>query len=417
MRFLRGFFVILFIGFSSSWSVFAQKLGDELIQTRLAALKPQLELVYHPEVKKFIEEYLANPDKTREIIGASKYYFPMIERTFKIKSVPADLKYLAVVASDLQPQANNASGNSGIWMMAYNVSKMYKLKVTTYIDERRDPIKSTQISASHFRDLFSIYKSWPLAIAAYGCSPVTLNKCIRMAGNSLYFWDVYNYLPTTCRDLYPRYVAAVYVMNYYKEHGIKSVLPDIYEDVDTVVVNKWLSFQQISSTLGVSIEDLRKLNPEFKKDVIPFNLDGYVIKLPKSKGKMFYLLNDTVYRNINPTDFTPVEIRKVPEKEADSAITEEEKESKIIKHGQAEKENTFDKKRVFYVVKKGDNLADIADWFDVSAAEIKSWNKLRKQQVNKGKKLTIWVKASKTGYYKRINSMSLKQKKKLKRKD
>jgi membrane-bound lytic murein transglycosylase D len=206
-------------------------------------------------------------------------------------------------------------------------------------------------------------------------------------------------------------------MNYYKEHGIKSVLPDIYEDIDTVVVNKWLSFQQISSTLGVSIEDLRKLNPEFKKDVIPFNLDGYVIKLPKSKGKLFYLLNDTVYRNINPTEFTPVEIRKIPENEADSALIEEEKASRKIKQRQAEKENSFDKKRVFYTVKKGDNLADIADWFDVSAADIKSWNKLRKQQVNKGKKLTIWVKASKTGYYKRINSMSLKQKKKLKRKD
>ncbi len=417
MRICKGYTLLFCTSLLICISSIAQKTTDEIIQSRLTTLKPQVEFLYRPEIKKFIDEYLANPDKTREIIGASKYYFSIIEHTFKQKSIPADLKYLAVVASELQPQSNNANGNSGIWMMAYNVSKMYKLKVTTYVDERRDPIKSTHTIATHFKDLYSIYKSWPLAIAAYGCSPVTLNKCIRMAGNSLYFWDIYNYLPTACRDLYPRYVAAVYVMNYYREHGIKSILPNVYEDIDTVVVNKWLSLQQISSTLDVPIDDLRKLNPEFKKDIIPYNIDGYIIKLPKIKGKLFYLLNDTVYKQINPSEFTPVEIIKTTKKLNDTALVQEEKPSNKTIEKQEKNENTFDKKRVFYTVKKGNNLADIADWFDVPSKDIISWNKLKKQQVNKGQKLTIWVRASKTGYYKRINTMSNKQKKKLKHKD
>ena len=111
----------------------------------------------------------------------------------------------------------------------YQVSKMYKLKVNTYVDERRDPIKSSQVAAQHFKDLFSIYKSWPLAIAAYGCSPVQLNKSIHGAGNSLYFWDIYKVMPSYCRDLYPKVIATVYILNYYKEHGIKIIEPINYQ--------------------------------------------------------------------------------------------------------------------------------------------------------------------------------------------
>ncbi|MCU0422615.1 MAG: LysM peptidoglycan-binding domain-containing protein [Bacteroidia bacterium] len=388
-----------------------ESANEQLYIQRLSGLKAQVDVTYHPEVRKHIDAYLANPEKTREIVGLSKMYFPMLDRVLRGKSVPGDLKYLAVALSELDPLVQASSGASGIWLMSYQVSKMYKLKVNSYVDERKDQTKSSFTAATHLKDLYSIYRQWPLVIAAYANSPVVLNKAIRMAGNSMNYWDIYPFLPEGTREAYPKFIAAAYICNFYREHGVKPSAPSLLIETDSVLVNKWLSFQQISSTLDIPIEQLRRLNPTFKKDVIPYNLDGYIIRLPKSKGKHFDLLKDSVYKPLpNPTEFTPVAIQKTG---IDS--------SKSSKTGPPEtkpKEQTnFDKKRVYYVVKKNDKLSDVADWFDVTVFEVKSWNKLKSNQLKSGQKLTIWVKQSKTGYYKRINGMSPAQKKKLKKKD
>jgi len=400
------------------FQIFAQ---DQVYIQRLAALRSQTELIYNPEVKKHIEYYIQNPAKTRDLIALSKYYFPILEKHLRSKGLPTDLKYLAVSSSELNPTFSNANGASGIWTMSYTVSKMYKLKVNTYVDERRDINKSSAVFAQHFKDLYSIYKQWPLVIGAYGCSPISMNKSIRMAGNSLYYWDIYNYLPTNCRELYPQFVAATYILNYYKEHGIKVTAPDLVYENDSVLVNKWLSLNQIANTLSIDLDELRKLNPMFKKDVITMSADGYYIKIPKNKSKLFYLLNDSVYKLIN-TDVAPIIIQK--EDPQDHTIVVIENPNGVIntnsKKGKIEIEpepKSQKLAKVFYVVKRGDVLSDIADWFDCSNTDIKHWNKLKSNKVQKGKKLTIFVAANKTGYYKRINKMTTKLKKKLKRKD
>lgn len=403
--------VFIFSFLFYSFFAFAQvKPGsEELYQARLATLKSPIDLTYHPQVKKYIDAYLANPEKTREIIGLSKVYFPMIERTLRAKNLPTDLKYLAVSLSELDPLVQNASGASGPWMMTYNVSKMYKLKVNSFVDERKDPKKSTVVAATHFKDLYSIYKQYPLVIASYACSPVMLNKCIRKANNSLYFWDLYPYIPENTRDVYPKFVAATYILNFYKEHGIQPVFPELHAANDSVLVNKWLSFQQISATLDIPLEQLRELNPTFKKDIIPYNLDGYWIFLPRTKGKMFELLKDSVYNPLpKPNDFSPIAIQR------GDSVTVQKGDSTIVVKKETPK---FDKKRVYYTVKSGDVLANVADWFDVTPKEIKSWNKLKSDKLQRGQKLVIWVQSSKTGYYNRINGMSPTQKKKLARKD
>ncbi len=398
---------------------FAQSNTEQLYTQRLASLKSQVELTYNPEVKKHIDAYLSNPEKTRELIGLSKLYFPTLEKTLKQKGAPADLKYLAVALSELNALIQTPSGASGIWLMPYNVSKMYKLKVNSYVDERKDIAKSSGVVATHFKDLFSIYRQWPLAIAAFQATPVMLNKSIRMAGNSMYFWDIYPFIPEQTREAYPKFVAAAYICNFYKEHGIKPTQAAIYSETDSVLVNKWLSFQQISSTLDITIDQLRTLNPIFKKDIIPYNLEGYLVVLPRSKGKFFNLLKDSVYKPlVNPTEFSPVAIQKLVVDSPKGQPTETRPEQKQPTAATIEeKKPVFDKKRVNYTVKKGDVLADVADWFDVSQDEIKSWNKLKSNKLKAKQKLTIWVKQNKTGYYKRINGMSAGQKKKLKRKD
>lgn len=397
---------------------------DQVYIQRLAALRSQTELIYNPEVKKHIEAYIQNPAKVRDLISLSKYYFPILEKQLKAKGLPTDLKYLAVSSSELNPTFVNSNGASGIWTMSYTVSKMYKLKVNTYVDERRDINKSSAVFAQHFKDLFSIYKQWPLVIGAYGCSPISMNKCIRMAGNSLYYWDIFPFLPSNCRELYPQFVAATYILNYYKDHGIKSATADLAYDSDSVLVNKWLSLSQISNTLGVDLDELRRLNPIFKKDIIPMSTDGYYIKIPKAKAKLFYLLSDSVFKPIN-TDVTPIVIQKEePVEQPDHTnvvstnlpenITPPKKKGKVQEEDEPKKQKIV---KVFYVVKRGDVLGDIADWFDCSTSDIKKWNKLKSNNIQKGKKLTLFVDGSKSGYYKRINKMPTKQKKKLKRKD
>lgn len=410
MRGIASFLAAVFI----SIQVFAQAplKGDELYAQRIASIKSQLDLTYNAEVKKYIDQYLENPEKTKEILSLGKIYFPQIEKALKAKNVPSDLKYLAVAVSDLNALASNTYGASGQWMMMYTVSKMYKLKVNSFIDERNDPVKSSVAAATHFKDLYSIYKQWPLAIAAYGCSPVMLNKCIRMANNSLYFWDVYPYIPENSKGLYPKVIATVYIFNYYKEHGLKLPAPTTTVENDSVLVNKWLSFQQISATLDIPLEQLRKMNPVFKKDVIPYNPEGYWIYLPKTKGKQFDLLKDSVYSPLpKMQEFTPVSIQKAPTDT--SAAAPHINESKETTNPQVR----VKKAKVLYTVKKGDNLGDIADWFDADITDVRKWNKIKGNKINSGKQLQLFVDKTKTGYYKRINKMTAAQKKKLKNKD
>lgn len=384
-------------------------LSDELLQSRIASMNSSIELTWHPSVKPFIEDFINNPEKTRELIGRSKYYFPMLEKSLKAKGLPIGLKYLAATASALDPSSVASNGASGIWMMTYAVSKMYKLKVNTYIDERRDPIKASLIAAQHFKDLYSIYKSWPLVIASYGCSPVTLNKCIRASGNSLYFWDIYPHMPAFCKDLYPKVVATAYILNYYKEHGIATSEPKFEINTDSLLVNKWLSFDQISAVTGTPISELRELNPIFRKDVIPFTVEGYVVKVPSSRAKNIGFLKDSVYRPINVAELQADPVQKLREHAVDSVTGS--------KSNAAVTEKKFTKKKLIYKVKKGDVLGDLADCFDVPAADIKSWNKLKGSKLKYGQNLIIWVEGSKLGYYKKINTMTAAQKKKIRAKD
>jgi membrane-bound lytic murein transglycosylase D len=371
---------------------------DEQFQQRITAIKSQVELIYHPEVKRHIEAYLSNPEGVRQLLLRGREYFPIIDRSLRARNLPYELRYLPAAASEFSLFQQNANGGTGIWMMLYNVAKMYKGKVNSFVDERRDVRKSSQLAATHLRDLYAIYHQWPLVIAAYGATPVQVNKCIRMAGNSLYYWDIHELLNETARDLYPKFVATVYIFNHYKDHGIKTPANmDLNIVRDSVQVFKWLSLQQIANTIDIPIEQLRELNPVFKKDVIPYSLDGYWVYLPKGKALRFDELRDSVYNPGPAMAFEPVIIVR------DSSDTTAMGPKPV-----------FDKKRIYYTVKRGENLHQIAGWFDVTVKEIISWNKLKSQKVQAGKKLIIWVPSSKTGYYNRINKMSAAEKKRLK---
>jgi membrane-bound lytic murein transglycosylase D len=380
---------------------------EEPFKERILAIKSGVDLIYSDEVKDQIQKFLQDTVATKKMLIRAKKYLPQIEKALRAKNLPIELKYLPAAATQLEPLYQNTTGESGMWMMMYNVAKMYKGKMNSYVDERRDPSRSTQIAVTHLKDLYAIYYQWPLAIAAYGASPYVVNKAIRRAENSMFFGDIYPYLPATNRDLYPRFVATVYIFRYFKEHGFRiPSTPEKLVELDSALVNKWLSFEQISNTINISVDQVRALNPIFKKDIIPFTADGYWIYFPLNKKEAFELLRDSVYHpHTSSTSFEPVVIA-IDTNNKDTATAN----SAIVKPPPPK----FDKKRIYYTVKKGDVLNEIARWFDVSVDEIRSWNKLKGSRINRGQRLAIWVKASKSGYYKKINTMSSQQKKRLK---
>lgn len=400
--------------------------ADQLYAQRLSSLHSPIELTYNDAVRKHIDHYLNDPLKTADLLGKCQVIFPAMEKILREKQLPAELKYVVVAASGANNELVAPTGATGYWRMMYNVARTYGLKINSFLDERKDPIRSTQAAASYLKDLNGIYNNWQLTLAAYANTPAILNKSIRQSGYKMNYWDVYPSLPAETKEFIPEFIASAYIFNFFKEHNITPQKPDLLLAFDTVVVNKWLSFQQISTALNVSVDDLRELNPIFKKDVIPLGVPPYVIKLPKGKIKNWGRLKDSVFVYVpRPVDMTP---RIAPKPESKPESKPEEATSKNTENtdtGQRDEEPkneqketpAFNKKRITYTVKSGDVLGDIADWYDVTPAQIKSWNKMRSNMIRSGQKLTIWVPAPKFAQYNRINKMSRSQKKSLKKKD
>lgn len=400
--------------------------ADQLYAQRLASLRSPIELTYNDAVRKHIDHYLNDPLKTADLLGKCQVIFPAMEKILREKQLPAELKYVVVAASGANNELIAPTGATGYWRMMYNVARTYGLKINSFLDERKDPVRSTQAAASYLKDLNGIYNNWQLTLAAYANTPAILNKSIRQSGYKMNYWEVYPSLPAETKEFIPEFIASAYIFNFFKEHNISLNRPDLLLTYDTVVVNKWLSFQQISTALNVSVDDLRELNPIFKKDVIPLGVPPYVIKLPKGKIKNWGRLKDSVFVYVpRPVDMAP-RITQKPEPKTEpkpeettqkntenSGTSEQETETKSDK----KETPAFNKKRIMYTVKSGDVLGDIADWYDVTPAQIKSWNKMRSNMIRSGQKLIVWVPAPKFAYYNRINKMSKAQKKSLKKKD
>jgi membrane-bound lytic murein transglycosylase D len=422
-KFISALLVVLFISL-----VFHAKADneDQLYAQRLNSLKSPIELTYNDAVRKHIDHYLSDPQKTADLLGKCQVIFPSMEKILRDNKLPIELKYLVVAASGANNEMVAPTGATGYWRMMYNVARTYGLKINSFLDERKDPVRSTQAAASYLKDLNGIYNNWQLSLAAYANTPAILNKSIRQSGYKMNYWDVYPTLPAETKEFIPEFIASAYIFNFFREHGITPHKHDLLMAYDTVTVNKWISFEQISSTLSIPVSDLRELNPIFKKDVVPLGVPPYVIKLPKGKVKNWGRLKDSSYNYVpRPVDMAPRITQKeepkpeVKPEETTQKNTENTAEPEKEEEKKADKKETpaFNKKRINYAVKSGDVLGDIADWYDVTPAQIKSWNKLRSTKIRSGQKLIVWVPTPKFAYYSRINGMNRAQKKSLKKKD
>ena len=384
---------------------YVPSFSDSVYAQRIAKLNSEspFGLTYNIDVKNFIDLYAVKKRAlTQRILGLSKYYFPLFEEYLDKYHIPLELKYLAVVESALNPIAKSPAAANGLWQFIYGTGKMYNLTVTSYIDDRFDPLKSTIAACRHFKDLYAIYKDWSLVLAAYNSGPGNVNKAIRKANGEMDFWKIKKYLPRETQGYVPAFIAVVYVMNYAEEHNLYAVEPTFKNfEIDTVTVKNKLTFDQISEALNIPIEDVTYLNPMYKQSIIPaFGTDYYILRLPKSYIGDYIANEDSLY--LYKTKAMIAEEKLLAEKLKQQKIKDSIQNAKYYAYKNVNKttttatntsdtslksnSNISDKT---YTVKAGDGLGLIAEKYKTTINQIQLWNKLNSYNIYPGQVLYV----------------------------
>jgi membrane-bound lytic murein transglycosylase D len=382
------------------------KVSDDVLIARLQSLPTIIEMPFNQVVKSYIERYTQKSRaQVSAMLGLSHYYMPIFEQALEQEGLPLELKYLPVIESALNPNAVSKHGATGLWQFMLGTAKGLGLEVNSLVDERRDPYMSSEKAASYLKDLYATYGDWSLAIAAYNCGPGAVNKAIRRAGGdpkSHDFWSIYNYLSAETRGYVPMFIAANYVMNYYKDHNISPVLATKPLVTDTIAVTSRIHFNQISSVLNIPVEELRILNPQFRADIIPGSADSpYYLILP-SQQVHAYIMSEDEIKNYDADKYAqrlvvepnqPTIDNTAVVEEPIAAVEEQEEEVVAVKQTARERSNSNSNTQsggtTIHKVREGESLASIAEQYNVSPADIKTWNGLRRNAVRVGQQLKI----------------------------
>jgi membrane-bound lytic murein transglycosylase D len=312
------------------------------------------------------------------------------------------MKYLAIVESALKPRARSRVGATGLWQFMYQTGKQFDLDVSSYVDERSDPYRATEAACKYLSSLYKIFGDWDLALAAYNSGPGNVNKAIRRSGGKRDFWEIYYRLPKETRGYVPAFIAANYAFAYYKEHNIIPTTIDLNIATDTIAINDFLHFEQISQVINISVEELRDLNPQYKKDVIPAKTRTYPLRLPVDYVDDFIDLKDSIFAYKDSVYFSP-----------ERKVVEPPKYQKGGTTANYSPPPTKDMIKIMYNVKSGDNVGFISSWYGVGVSDVSYWNNLYKNRIRAGQKLVIYKHKNVASKYVGINKMSFDAKQKM----
>lgn len=355
----------------------AGTVSDEEYIKRLQAMPTTIEMCYNQVVRSYIDRYVKrHRTLVEEMLGMSLYYMPIFEQALEKEGMPLELKYLPVIESALNPTAVSRAGAAGLWQFMVGTGKGLGLEVNSLVDERRDPYRSSEKAAIYLKNLFNIYNDWSLAIAAYNCGPANVNKALRRAGgDNKDFWEIYPYLPKETRGYVPAFIAANYVMTYFKRHNISPSLAKKPLITDTVGVTRRVHFNQISKVLNMPIEEIRALNPQYRSDIIPASTERtYNLCLPQTQVYSFIMSADSIYNY-----------------RSDLYAQRGNVEPAGYRDNSDDRPFTYETKTVtsYHKVRKGDNLGKIASQYGMSKSALRSLNGLRGDKVQRGQSLKV----------------------------
>ena len=346
----------------------ALPLSDSIFKYYMAELdaRTPFEMTYNPVVKRYIERYL-RPGNARlsRMMAHGQYYFPMFEEHLAKYNMPLEIKYLAVVESALNPKARSYVGATGLWQFMYGTGKLYGLKVNSYVDDRNDPLKSTEAACQYMLKMYDVFEDWNLVLAAYNSGPGNVRKAIRRSGGKTSYWEIRPYLPRETSAYVPLFIAASYAMEFGHMHGaVAADIPAYYLTTDTVSITQQLHFKQIQEELGVDEALMEFLNPQYKYKIVPV-VQGqqYTLSLPKEAADRFRSNQDSIY--------------------SIAAAYFESRASNMPAFTQMNERTT-------HRVKSGETLGHIAGKYGVRVSEIKRWNGLKSDVIRVGQRIVVY---------------------------
>ena len=346
------------------------EIDESLLKERLSRINETtpFHIAFNPALEKIIKSYLKHRRKYYpKFMARAAYYFPMIEKYLDQFDIPLEMKYLALVESALLPKAKSRVGATGLWQFMYSTGKQYKLKVSSYVDERQDPLKATIAACNYLNDLYTIFGDWDLTLAAYNSGPGNVSKAIRRSGGYKNYWNIRPFLPRETAGYVPAFYATMYLFTFAKEHNLEGNIPEIYYfETDTIHIKRTISFDQITAQTGIKTSTLQFLNPAYKLDIIPY-IQGrnYTIRVPQKKVDVFLKNEKQLYMLAD----------------ADDA----KREKPLPQYFEIDK-------RIRYRVKKGDYLGKIAYRYGIRVSDIKRWNGLKNNHLTIGQRLSIYPK-------------------------
>ncbi|GAA4279533.1 LysM peptidoglycan-binding domain-containing protein [Aquimarina mytili] len=343
-------------------------LPTDTLKARLKELdaRTPFNVEYNASLESVIKNYLKNRHEHLErLMALSKFYFPLFEQELDNQNIPLEIKYLAIVESALKPRAKSRVGATGLWQFMFGTGKMFGLEVSSYVDERMDPIMATKAACKYLSNLYKVFGDWDLALASYNSGPGNVTKAIRRSGGRTNYWNIRHNLPRETAGYLPAFLATMYIFEYADKHNFKPRVPEFaYFETDTIRVKQMITLDQVSEYMNIDIEELQFLNPSYKLDIIPFIKDeDYVLRLPIDKIGPFVANEDKIY-TLAQAEF-------------------DKREKPLPKYYEAND-------RIRYRVRSGDYLGKIARRYGVRVSSLKKWNGLRSNNLRIGQRLTIY---------------------------
>tara|TARA_R100001143_G_C3361345_1_gene136857 strand:- start:28732 stop:30717 length:1986 start_codon:yes stop_codon:yes gene_type:complete len=415
----------------------------------------QVPLIQNQHVNRHLMYYtVRRPDVMERWLERSEYYFPMMREIFEEEGVPVELIHLSMVESGLVPTARSWASAVGLWQFIRATGAFYGLEVNWWVDERRDPLKSTRAAAQHLRDLYEIWGDWHLSLANYNLSPRGLRRAINAAGGVQDYWVAYPYLPRETRGYVPGYIAATMISMNPEEFGFDRNYGVEAYSFDTVEVDGLMPLEALAEAAGITQEELKALNPELLRWATPPG-DGYSLKVPKgtveeflaayqeipkesraqeiamhtvSRGeslgfianrygttvRALYESNEGLSNMIHPgqTIVVPVAAGSTGTVASDRPSTQTTRSAPAQQSTQAQAPaNT---RSITYTVKSGDTMGHIAEWYDVRAWQIRQWNGTS-NTIRVGQRLTIHIPQERHDYYNQVEGLTYAQKQEIER--